>query len=389
MKWMNRGHELDAVAEEYLSVKTIYIWGAGGNGTTCIQFLEWLKIDTDFTIYFIDSKPSKQGTLHHGHPILPPEELFARYGKGSIVVSSNEGISEILKEHGIPYFDLSGTVYNGNLFIHRFVCIYLLYKYDKLLSHYMDFNPTTRCTLNCQGCLNFNNDIRCPKDESLESFKCHIDTVFQKIDLCYSFHFCGGDPLLSKELPAMIRYVTDVYGARIFEQFIVTNGTIIPSDRVLEALQKGGYTVHLDDYRDTVPIARERIPQIEEKLRRYGIPYLLNRADTWSDLSYGTEKYRFYGEPEMIEHRDSCNTRYQNFANGRIYSCCYEAFALRAGLADHADFIEIQSTPKKEILEYRLGFTNKGYVDMCRRCLGLGKDAKTITPAVQVPHRYK
>lgn len=389
VKWTNRGHELDAAAERYLKVKTLYIWGTGVNGTDCISFLEWLKIDKDFTIYFVNSTPEKQGILYHGHLVLSPEELFAQYNAESVVASSNAEISGILEEHGIPYFDLAVSNHGKHLFIQHFLCVYLLYKYGRLLSHWTDFNPTTACNLNCEGCLNFNNEIQKPVNESLSSFQQHMDTFFQKIDICYSFHFSGGEPFLSKELPAMLRYLATTYGARIYDKFVITNGTILPSEELLEALEAGGYWVFFDDYRDTVPLARERIPQIEDMLRSHSIQYTINRADIWFNLAYGTERYRASDELALMKHRDGCNTYLQNCSGGRFYSCCWEAFAYKAGVVDHADFLDIQRTSKKEILEYRLGYTELGYVDMCRQCLGIGEDTRYIKPAVQIPHKYK
>ncbi|MDE7246410.1 MAG: hypothetical protein K2N43_00835 [Lachnospiraceae bacterium] len=388
MKWNQRGHELDEIAKKYLQVRTIYIWGSGKNGTDCINFLEWLKIDTDFSIYFVDSDPAKQGMAHHGHPVLPPEELYERYDAASVVVSSNLEISEVLEEHDIPYFDLQISNCGKLLFVQHFVSVYMLYKYEKLISYWMDYNATIRCSLNCQGCLNFNNEIKHPKDESFANFKKHIDTVFQKIDLCYSVHFSGGESFLARDLPAMMRYLTNTYGTRIFDRFLITSGTVRPSEDLLAAIQEGAYWVIIDDYRDTVPIAQKRIPELTETFQKLGIRYTLPRADAWYDQEYGTDKYLSYSEEEMIVHRDTCNTFLQNCADGRFYSCCYEAYAYKAGVRDHADFIDIAQSSKKEILEYRFGYTEKGYVDMCRHCRGIGPDTKLIKPAVQIPRKY-
>ncbi|GHT03221.1 hypothetical protein AGMMS50276_33270 [Synergistales bacterium] len=56
-----------------------------------------------------------------------------------------------------------------------------------------------------------------------------------------------------------------------------------------------------------------------------------------------------------------------------------------AGVVSDADFIDIRMSTKKELLEYRYGYSEKGYVDMCRRCAGIGDGAKTCAPAVQIP----
>lgn len=387
MKWRNPGHELDSLAEHFLAIKRIFIWGAGHNGKTCIEFLRWLKIKDDFQLVVIDSDPAKQGGFVCGIPVEAPEKLFISYGKGDIAVASVAEISCILEERGIEYFNLWPDNAGKRNFVQHFLCVYMFYKYDKLLSHWMDLNPTIRCNLNCQGCLNFNHYIKDPKDAPLEEILRGIDLFFHRYDLCYSFHFSGGDPFLRADLPQILTYLAEHYGDRIFDRFVITNGTIPPTEDLLEALHCGSYWVFIDDYRDTVPLAGERIPQLVSALEERGICCQVSKPSVWFSLAYGSKEFSEAEENTLIQHRENCNTYLQHYKGGRLYSCCYEAYAYVAGVVDHADSLDLETAPRVQILEYRLGFTEKGYVDMCRNCKGIGKDTERVKPAVQIPKR--
>ena len=384
MKWTNRGHELDQLAKQFIAVKRIYFWRTGKRAEECVNLLCWMKLDGEFEICFVDEDPEKRVAGFLGREVISPEEFFARYNEECLVVSTKRDISDRLREHGIPYHDFRNLQSRRNTFVQWFICIYMLYKHNKLVSHSMEYNVTRKCNLNCQGCLNFNHYICNPQDETLEAFKSHLFTVFQRYDKLFTFHLSGGEPFLNKMLPEMLHHITAEYSDKIYTKYIYTNGTVLANEELLKALKEGDFWVMIDDYRDTVPLARERIPQLIEKMEQYGIRYQLNKYDQWCDIAFKRVDFSGWSEEQMIDHRDRCNTYLQQMIDGKIYSCCYEHYAMVAGLVDHADCIDIMTTPKVEILEYRLGYTEKGYLDMCRFCHGL-EDSAPLVPAVQIP----
>ena len=97
------------------------------------------------------------------------------------------------------------------------------------------------------------------------------------------------------------------------------------------------------------------------------------------------------GSNEFEQHKDDCHSYLHEFRDGRIYACCYQEYACCANTSGGgvSDYIEIASSSKMEILEYRQGYTKKGYVDMCRKCRGIGKNAKKIPAAIQMPRKRK
>ena len=395
MKWINKGHEFDEIGKQYAQIKNLYIWGAGVNGEACYNFLKWLGADNDFNIVFVDSDSEKQAGDFCGVKVISPQVLFERLKEKTVnntsvmvvtVAAANDEIMEICAEHGIVHL-FNWIMYSHsqkNNFIQHFLCIWLLYKRGKLLSHWMNFVVSTRCNLNCKGCAIFYEYHVSPQHVIFDEFKHHIDLVFSKYDMMYSFHLSGGEPLLNKEFGKFVAYVNDTYGDRIYDLFVVTNGTIVPSDQVLSALQKKKWWMQIDDYTAVSQVASRNMPKLLQKLREWDIPYQLVKAEHWFDL-FPADKEHGFTESELIEWRGNCNTYLQAVQHGKIYSCCYVEYARTAGVVTESEneFIDIATATKAELLEFRMGYTTKGYIDYCKRCHGVGKNAKHIPAAVQ------
>jgi hypothetical protein len=198
-------------------------------------------------------------------------------------------------------------------------------------------------------------------------------------------HFSGGEVLLNKEFPKYLEYLQDVYSDKIYDKFVITNGTIILNSALIETLIQSKCWVLIDDYSDTVPLAKRNIPNLTQILCDNKIRFELNKAEFWYDLQIGNVDYENLSEEQRIKHRDGCNLLLQGCDSGRLYSCCWQRFANIAELSDMTDndYIDIERSSKTEILEFRSGYTEKGYLDFCLCCRGAGNDCKHMLPAVQ------
>ena len=93
----------------------------------------------------------------------------------------------------------------------------------------------------------------------------------------------------------------------------------------------------------------------------------------------------------MILHRDRCSQSWQELRDGRIYNCNYAAYATVAGIAGEQDIEEtydlasFDAGKKKELIEFRLGYTTKGYTNFCRKCSGFTpENNEAVKPAIQI-----
>ena len=122
-----------------------------------------------------------------------------------------------------------------------------------------------------------------------------------------------------------------------------------------------------------------------------GIKYYINKVDSWIDLAPEKTDYSGLPEEQLIAHRDSCTQSWQELRDGKLYSCNYAAYATVAGIAGSQDVEEtydlrsFSDDKKKELVEFRLGYTEKGYTEFCKKCLGFtDKNTDKVKPADQI-----
>lgn len=403
MKWTNPGHQLDELGQRYLQVKTLYLYGINPSSKTAYDCLVWLGVEKEFDVLFLedesvlDTLPEK---VFCGRPVLGihtqlGQDMAARGPEKAAVALlhfSQKDAQAAVEDAGCEnIFYLWNENNRRDNFIQHFLCVWLMYKHGKLMSHWTDYNVTLRCNLNCKYCLNFNEYLKNPRDATFEEFKTHFDTVFSKFDYLYSLHISGGEPQLNRLLPEMIRYLKENYGGRIFDFFVITNGTIVPRDELLDAVKalNGHFTI--DDYSDTV--SNTRIEEITAKLDAAGIGYDRPKGSVWFNLDHENADNSALSETELEAWMDSCNSFCHTFNRGRIYACCFQEYAHLAGvvaeLDPENDYLDIAAASKMEILEFRQGYTKKGYVDFCKHCRGVGEHAKKVAGGVQIPERRR
>lgn len=75
--------------------------------------------------------------------------------------------------------------------------------------------------------------------------------------------------------------------------------------------------------------------------------------------------------------------------DGRLYSCNYASYAAVAGLAEEVkdetfDLRTFDRSQMKELMEFRMGYNKKGYVDFCKKCAGfVDINENIVEPAKQ------
>ena len=193
MKWTNPGHELDEIGSGFLKVKNICLFGFDEQSSDMLNFLKWIDIEKDFNIKFVWDESEHEGECVPDTFCDKPVVVYNAKSKPEDIIDTNENTIVVLKRHehtrrrdlllskGITQiFYMEASHLGKNNFIQNFVCVYMMYKYGKLLSHWTNYLVTYRCNLNCKHCLNFNSYLEHPTDVSFEEFKNHFDTLFEK-----------------------------------------------------------------------------------------------------------------------------------------------------------------------------------------------------------------
>lgn len=383
MKWINKGHEYDAVYQEINKKKSFYLFGAGDYGR---QFTH--IFDTEINIKgYIDNDTLKQGQMINGKNCYSLDEITLASDEGIIVT-----MSQIARVKPIEQLKRHGYKKDINFFIiEEFLSVYFVYKKAKVYFSSISFLPSTVCNLKCRHCLNFNPFAKKYFVRELEDLIEDVDTFFHCVDHIMLFHVSGGETLLYKHIADLIEYIDQHYGDRIDTLRLVTNGTIVPSEDVLNKLRHCNVEITVDDYREAVPQYREKFDELLCKLDEYKIRYYVNKVESWIDLAPERTDYSNLEEEELIKHRTECNQSWQELRGGKLYNCNYAAYATVAGIAGEQDLEEVYDLrgfteeKKKELVEFRLGYTQKGYTNFCKKCRGFTpENIEEVEPALQV-----
>ena len=258
----------------------------------------------------------------------------------------------------------------------------------------ISFLPSTACNLNCRNCLNFNPFAKKAYVRRYKDLIDDIDLFFSCVDRIMLFHLSGGEPMLYPRTADLLLYLHEKYGNRIDTLRTVTNGTVVPSEETLEKLSRCDVEITVDDYRIAVPNSKDKFELLMKKLSEYGIRHYVNKYEGWIDLAPEKTDHSSWTEGQMIAHRDRCSQSWQELRDGKLYNCNYAAYATVAGIAGKQDIEEtfdlgsFNPDKKKELIEFRLGYTNKGYTYFCRKCRGFtSENTEKMEPAAQTKRK--
>ena len=374
MKWEKRCHEFDSYWDEIKNLKKIYIFGAGLTGQTAYDYLH----ENIHILGFVDNDKDKQNTFINEVPVISPDEVVGSQDVAVIIAVGPESVLEIKRQMDA----LCVQAYD----MYTFIPVFALYSQNELVFTSISFLPTTVCNLNCECCLNFSPYIKRQTFRDVEGLKDDIDIFFNKIDSILLFHISGGEPFLYPDIIGLIRYIHDNYGNRIYRLETTTNGTVIPSDDLCRDLRSMNIGVILDDYTKSLPDKKMVFEEVKSKLLQYGVNYRIQRADSWIDLRPADEDV--YSKPEeLVDHFNDCAVPWQEYREGKLYLCNYSDYAGVAGINQVMDdeFLDFKGdVSKAEIMEFRLGYSKKGFVGFCKRCPGYSCNEKYVTPAKQI-----
>lgn len=385
MRWKNKGHEYDTIYKRIEEIKGFYLFGAGDYGN---QFFHMIDKELPL-ISYIDNSPKKQGMHMNGLEICAfPEKKIAK--EQAFILT----VSQIQRMKMVNQLEEAGYVRNEDFFlIEEFISVYYVYKYNKVYFSTISMLPSTRCNLNCELCLNFNPYAKEPSIRSIEQVKSDIDAFFGAVDYIMLFHISGGEPFLYQDLPEVIAYLDKKYGDRIGTIRTVTNGTVVPRDDMLEQLKNLNFEITVDDYRDAVSDGlKGNFEKLLGKLDEYGIRYWTNYTDEWIDLAPTKTDYTHWSEEKLQRHFDECCQSWQELRDGKIFMCNYSAYAAVAGInkTEHDEYYDLKSYQKcnsKELIEFRLGYSEKGYVSFCKKCRGFSSKNQLVAKAAKQVER--
>lgn len=252
----------------------------------------------------------------------------------------------------------------------------------------IEFNLTTKCTLRCKHCSNFIPYLQ-PKEHSIitiEDFKVQVNNLINSVYKVKNLLLIGGETLLVKNLDEYLEYACSK--KKIERVWIVTNGTLLMKDSLLEVAKKYRHkvTIWVSNY--------SKNDELKNKLRHGELLKQIENADL--DFDYVQDLTWGYTSPLCPHKKRSYKKEYfENCANncvavfdGKIYVCPRAGTFVLKGLytPEEGETIDLNMEKNPKILKKKLiDFYSKDYFSACDYCTILeDRTMERILPAIQL-----
>lgn len=378
----------DEICSNFKQREKVFLFGAGVLGRECCVTLK----EYGCFAGFIDNNKKNVKYGCGEDSVISFEEYLENNEHGLILVTASQKNTPVIIRQLIKAGLREQKDFYGYKDFKDYVFpIVSYYLYGRNFMSLAQISLTERCTLKCQkcahGCFNVKNDAI---DMSLEEAKKSVDTFFLYIDYIQEFVLIGGEPLLYKNLGEIIEYIGERYRKKIGIFSITSNGTIMPDNNIIKMCKKYNVLYRISNYSKQVTYLEQRYKELTELLMREKILYVLgNPEDTWMD--YGFDYLdRDAEEEELISVFDDCKTPCREIRGNKLYYCVMarsisENLGYNIGENDYLDLGQLDSiNGRKKILEFNLGYSEKGYLDMCNHCYGKEAYLHPVPAAIQV-----
>ena len=155
----------------------------------------------------------------------------------------------------------------------------------------------------------------------------------------------------------------------------------------MELCKKYNVQIHISNYSITLPRLEKHYDKLCTALAQNKVSYVLdNKEYLWMDYGFETVN-RAGNQEELIRVFDACKTPCREIRGDKLYYCVMarsvsDNLNLGVGQDDYLDLNKIDD--KKVIEEFLIGYSEKGYLDMCRHCNGADAHKFPIPVAEQL-----
>ena len=107
-------------------------------------------------------------------------------------------------------------------------------------------------------------------------------------------------------------------------------------------------------------------------------------------MGYDKVDYSELSEEALANYHDICDIPCSWITDGKFYSCSPIIGAISAGkvLEEENNYIDVEKCSIPEFIEFRSGYTQKGYFEMCKHCAGhVAINRNEIKVAEQAPRK--
>lgn len=387
--WRQLDRELFKKIETQKEELKIAIYGAGKIGGELYRLLKKCGIDS----VFIDNDKDKQRNGHMGETVVSYEVYSVHTEEFTWVAISATERNAVEMEQQLSLLGMQPHIDYGRKreFVNDILPLIMFVKFEKSFVGLAQISVTERCSLKCKKCAHACYHVEAThKDLTIEQVKKSADSFFSRVDVIDEFVLIGGEPLLYKNLPGAVAYIGEKYRDHMNIFSITTNGTIMPSEELMKECKKYQVLFRISNYSGTLPRLKPKYENLVQLLHDHEIDYSLCAEEKlWMD--YGFEYVnRCASDAELEKVFDACRTPCHEVRENRLYYCVM-ARSVSENLGydvGQKDYLDLESMDKKEwrkdLLDFVLGYSEKGYLDMCNFCHGAEVENYPIPAAEQL-----
>lgn len=241
---------------------------------------------------------------------------------------------------------------------------------------YMALYLTTSCTLNCEKCNNLmpmfkGQNVVFDTDKTLSSLRRILDTV-QEMIFC---ELVGGEPFLCPDFERVLDEVASYDKVR--QIVVVTNGTVIPKESIVEKLARFHVIVRVSDYG-----LFEQMAKFISVMDKAGVNARVMQNMKWLDP--GGVEFRGRSAGELREQYNRCDfsLKCKYLCEDRLFTCARIASLYYLGIAKApGDMLVIdEELSSEKLYQFYLRDVAAG----CQFCDLWTEDSKEIAAAEQV-----
>lgn len=260
------------------------------------------------------------------------------------------------------------------------------------------FYVTLRCNLKCKLCAAHAPYYKDPWHPSMDDLCRQVDRFFELVSFIGHFSITGGEPLLRSDLNVFVNRLHR-YAGQIGTLELFTNGSLLPSDSLLEAFQTypGNVKFVVDDYgpelsknaQGCVDKVKAYLQEADYELRDYYSDHM--HCDGWVDWKVGRtgsktieeirETFRKCSLPQKLDFVSCVN-------NGIIYPCPQTRRCIELGLIpfDPKEAVDLfdRTYSDEEIQRRIIDRYSLPYLRACQFCDGQCDDSQRFRPAEQL-----
>ncbi len=406
----------DLLRSEFVACHGVYIYGAGVSGRLISEFLSSQGVRI---LGYLDKNFELLGGLLD-HKVFSPDHVINLSETDFLVVSGNpstrldilrnldslsnsarcvDGLSilEIGKEtlcaenatsssgNRVSFKDCA-VCYNSETscrgFLEKCNSMGLIKKHEGAVFPLIGYILGQKCTLNCEHCCEGVPYITKPSISDAGSIIRDIDLLSENAAFIGRLEFIGGEPFLNKALPEVIDYA--LTKNNIGYVLIFTNGTVMPSQEIINQLTRERVVVNFSAYKKTVS------NKLQEIIAR--VKNILD--DNKVDLTVYNPDARSWFDGNFFSHRGASEVQLENYYQecfmggcrrvfeGVLYLCPHQYTGRQLGLLKEIQGEQVflnSSNLRQELIDIQ----RLRAPSTCQYC-NLPFNAQEVSPAIQI-----